>query len=188
MCLAKIERYSHCPAWIPGHGKEGVDSELGWRVLLVSMPGPRHSLLLRATGNVWGGLRVGAALASTSRTEARRAERDSRRAAPGKPWPSTSGSWTPRRGLLQTPCFTCRGRTPLPAQRGGEVTRLQPPGPTELRAGPTACLLPAARVSGGVGGSGEPRPHERRAPLVKSGVLGAEQPSRVGTSSSRTEG
>lgn len=35
--------------------------------------------MLRATGNVWGGLRVGAALASKSRTEARRAERDSGR-------------------------------------------------------------------------------------------------------------
>ena len=46
---------------------------------MVSGPGPRHSFLLRATGNVWGGLRLGAALASKSRTEARRAERESGR-------------------------------------------------------------------------------------------------------------
>lgn len=48
-------------------------------LLVAAEPGPRHSLLLWATGNVWGGLRLGAALASTSRTEVRRAERDSGR-------------------------------------------------------------------------------------------------------------
>ena len=51
---------------------------------MASLPGPHHSLLLRATGNILGGLHVGPALASKSRTEARRAERDSGRGSSRK--------------------------------------------------------------------------------------------------------
>lgn len=172
---------------LPGLDPWMLEGERGPRARLEGSswsqgPGP-------ATGNGWGGLHVGAALASKSRTEARRAERDSGRGSSRKTLAQHLWLLDTEEGLLQTPHFTCRGTAQLPAQRGREAARSQPPGATELAAGPAACLLPAARVSGGGGGSGEPQPHERRAPLVSLGSSeSSSHPGNLGTSSSRTEG